>query len=478
MADKDANASHLEEAEQQAVSGTNTQDWSDSEERALVKRIDWHVLPVLCVVFALSLLDRTNISSAYIAGMAQDLELSVGARYNIALLLFFVPYALFELPSNLVIRRIGARIWLSGLIIAWGVCVLGMGFVRHWVPLAILRILLGAFEAGLFPGAVFLISSWYRTYETARRVSIFYMASLFASGFGGIIAYGLSLIRAGDGIYRQGWRWIFIIEGAVTIAAGFIAIFTLGQFPEKASWLSSREKRTALTRIANQHGGREYEHITVKQSLVYLMDWKLGFYALQYFICASSVYSLAFFMPIILREGMGFTYALAQVLTSPPYLVAVVLSLLMAWISDKFRVRWVILCTQSVTAIVGLLITLYAVPPGVRYFGTFLAVFGTQANVPATLAYGQNQTAQPVRKGVVSAAMIAVGAAGGVTGSTIFRAQDAPMYLPGMWSTIAMQMLYTVGTFSMSMYLRRRNRLADEGQIAALEGVEGFRYAP
>ncbi|KAL3466756.1 major facilitator superfamily domain-containing protein [Aspergillus heterothallicus] len=470
MSGKDANTYHLEEAEQRPSPAVNAQHWRESEERALVRRIDWHVLPVLCVVFALSLLDRTNISSAYIAGMAQDLELTVGARYNIALLLFFVPYALFELPSNLVIRRVGARIWLSCLIIAWGVCVLAMGFVRHWVPLAILRILLGGFEAGLFPGAVFIISAWYKTYETARRVSIFYMASLFASGFGGILAYALSLIRVGNGIYQQGWRWIFIIEGAVTIAAGFVAIFTLGQsdyinahskVPEKASWLSGREKEIALTRIANQHGGREYEHISFKQSLLYLMDWKLGFYALQYFICASSVYSLAFFMPIILREGMGFSYALAQVLTSPPYLVAVVLSLLMAWISDKFRVRWIVLCIQSMTAIVGLLITSYAVPPGVRYF-----------------AYGQNQTAQPVRKGVVSAAMIAVGAAGGVTGSTIFRAQDAPMYLPGMWSTIAMQMLYTVGTFGMSMYLRRQNRLADEGRVSALEGVEGFRYAP
>ncbi|KAL2816879.1 major facilitator superfamily domain-containing protein [Aspergillus granulosus] len=428
MSDKDANAYHLEEAEQQTAPATSTQDWSDAEERALVRRIDWHVLPVLCVVFALSLLDRTNISSAYIAGMSQDLELTIGVR------------------SHHCLGRMCARNGIRPTLV--------------------------------FPGAVFIISSWYRTYETARRISIFYMASLFASGFGGIIAYGLSLIRVGDGIYRQGWRWIFIIEGAVTIAAGFIAIFTLGQFPEKASWLNDREKQIALTRIANQHSGQEYEHITFKQSLVYLMDWKLGFYALQYFICASSVYSLAFFMPIILREGMGFTYALAQVLTSPPYLVAVVLSLLMAWISDKFRVRWIVLCVQSVTAIVGLLITLYATPPGVRYFGTFLAVFGTQANVPATLAYGQNQTAQPVRKGVVSAAMIAVGAAGGVTGSTIFRAQDAPMYLPGMWSTIAMQMLYTIGTFCMSMYLQRRNRLADEGQVSALEGVEGFRYAP
>lgn len=103
---------------------------------------------MLCVVFGLSLLDRSNISAAYIAGMAKDLKLVVGARYSIALLVFFPCYALFELPSNLVIRRIGARVWLSLLIVIWGVMVLAMGFVKDWQVLAVLRALLGVFEAG------------------------------------------------------------------------------------------------------------------------------------------------------------------------------------------------------------------------------------------------------------------------------------------------------------------------------------------
>lgn len=154
-------------------------------------------------VFGLSLLDRTNISSAYIAGLATDLQLT-GQRYNIALLVFFIGYCLFELPSNYVIRRLGARLWLSFLIVAWGACVLGMGFVRSWEVLTVLRAFLGVFEAGressfafpslradevaVFPGAVYIIGSWYRQFETAKRVSIFYMAALLASGFGPIVS--------------------------------------------------------------------------------------------------------------------------------------------------------------------------------------------------------------------------------------------------------------------------------------------------
>lgn len=124
---------------------------------------------------------------------------------------------------------------------------------------------------------------------------------------------------------------------------------------------------------------------------------------------------------------MGFNYTLSQILSSPPYLFAILASLTFAWLSDKLRLRWPILIFQSLFAIIGLLIVLYAKAPGVRYFGLFLATFGTQANVPASLAYGQNQTARVGKRGVVAAAMISVGAAGGITGSTIFQSKDAPV---------------------------------------------------
>lgn len=150
----------------------------------------------------------------------------------------------------------------------------------------------------------------------------------------------------------------------------------------------------------------------------------------------------------------------------------------LSFLSNKVRLRWPFMVGQSMTAIVGLLIILYAKPPGVRLFGTFLAVFGTQANIPATLAYGQNQTVRQEKRGIVSAAMITIGAMGGVTGSTIFRSQNAPLYLPGMWATIGLQLMYSIGTFAMSMHLQRKNKQFDEGKVAALEGVESFRYTP
>ena len=377
----------------------------------------------------------------------------------------------------------------------WGFMVFGMGFVHDWRALTVLRAFLGVFEAGLFPGAIFIIGSWYRQFETGRRIAIFYMASLLSSGFSGIFAYALSLISVGNGMWTAGWRWvrlwtfsdvitrlidkqIFLIEGIVTVVAGLIAPFFLIEFPEKVKFLNAREKHIAATRVLLEKQGKEVYHPTTKETLVMLMDWKIGCYALQYFICASSVYSLAFFYPIIVREGFGFSYAKTQLLSAPPYVFTIFMSLAAAYISDKVRMRWPIMVGQSMIGIIGLLVIVYAGPPAVRYFGFFLAVYGTQGNIPSTLAYGQNQTGRVEKRGVVAAAMISAGAVGGICGSTIFRSQDAPNYYPGMWSTIAMQLVYSAITLSLSFHFRRLNRLADEGKRPALERVEGFRYAP
>ncbi|KAE8137472.1 major facilitator superfamily domain-containing protein [Aspergillus pseudotamarii] len=454
MKNKDSSAEEIEDAGSHPLKviglindgdADRVPQWTKEEEKKLVRTIDWRVFPMLCTIFGLSLLDRTNISSAYIAGLGADIQLSQG----------------IWLIRNPIEPR-HPPYWCQG-VAELPDCIMGRLCPRD-----------GLF----FPGAVFIIGSWYRQYETATRVSLFYMAALIASGFGPILAYVFSLIRVGDGIYTQGWRWIFIIEGIATIVAGIAAAFFLVEFPDRASWLTPRQKQIAIARLSVDKSEKEYKHPSFKEAMVMIWDWKIIIFSIQYFIAASSVYSIAYFKTIILREGMGFSYALSQILSSPPYVFAVIMSLVMAWLSDKYKIRWAILVTQSLSAVVGLLITLYSGPPGVRYFGLFIAVFGTQANIPGTLSYGQSQIPTVEKRGVIAAAMISVGAAGGIAGSTIFRTQDAPRYLPGMWATIAMQMLYTVVTLVFSFYLRRQNRLVDEGKRGDLEGVSGFRYAP
>lgn len=138
---------------------------------------------------------------------------------------------------------------------------------------------------------------------------------------------------------------------------------------------------------------------------------------------------MSYFAPIILRSGMGFSYALSQILTSPPYVFTMAASMATAWLSDRMRIRWPVMCAQYLFTVAGLLIMLYGKVPAFRYFGLFISVYGSQANGPQLLAYAQNQTPTMAKKGILPAIMITVGAAGGVTGSTIFRSQDAPVCL-------------------------------------------------
>jgi MFS family permease len=136
---------------------------------------------------------------------------------------------------------------------------------------------------------------------------------------------------------------------------------------------------------------------------------------------------MSYFAPIILRQGMGFSYTLAQVLSGLPYLFTMAASMATAWVSDRIQMRWPVMCAQYLFAVAGLLIMLYGEVPAFRYFGLFIAVFGSQANGPQLLAYAQNQTPTMAKRGILPAIMIAVGGMGGITGSTIFRSQDAPV---------------------------------------------------
>lgn len=157
------------------------------EEKRLLRKIDWRLLPILGALYSIALIDRTNVSAlvflriplatnqtsqianARVAGMGADLNLQIGDRYTIVLVLFFPTYFLLELPSNMILRKVGSANWLSFIALSWGAVMIGQGFVESWISLGICRILLGAFEAGFFPGCVYLITCWYKRYEVQKR---------------------------------------------------------------------------------------------------------------------------------------------------------------------------------------------------------------------------------------------------------------------------------------------------------------------
>lgn len=231
--------------------------------------------------------------------MAADLDLDKGDRYSLLTFLFFVPYVITELPANIGLRKVGSTNWLGFIGLAWGAVTLGMGFVSGWGGLLACRMLLGAFEGGILPGSLYLLSCWYTRYEVQKRFSLFYVLGLLASGFGGVLAYGFSRMNGLGGL--QGWRWIFIMvridtfrcetwlltsvqEGIITILIASFVYYTVPDFPDKvmrrnrfsrAAFLDQKETELIIQRIEQDRGDATFEKPTVKMILTYLRDWKV-----------------------------------------------------------------------------------------------------------------------------------------------------------------------------------------------------------
>lgn len=408
------------------------------EQRAIIHRIDRRLVITCGVIYCFSLIDRGNLGSASIAGMTKDLALDVGYRYSIVVLVFFPTYVLFQPPATVLTRRLGPRKFLSAITLLWGIVEIGFGFVNEWTSMIATRILLGVLEAGLYPSIVYLLATWYSRYDVGKRYSAFYVIGCLANAFSGILAYGLMQMDGLSGL--AGWRWIFIMEGLVTCLVAFGAYFAIIDFPEKAhtsyKFLNKQECDFILRRINKDRDDAIAESFTLSRFLRPALDFKLWVLALISFFIITVTTAISVFLPIILRTGLGFTIAQSQCLVAPPYVLAVLLMILSAYLGDKYHVRGPILVVNSLIALVGLSITGFAKSSNVRYFGVFLLTAGGNANIPTSLAYQANNVRGQWKRALCSAMFVAFGGIGGVSGGTIFRSQDAPDYVPGIIACI------------------------------------------
>jgi len=441
-------------------------------EKKTILKIDLRLLIILGLCYAVSLIDRTNISVARVAGMQVSLRLDIGERYSIISLLFFVPYIIFELPSNILLKKVGTRHWLAGITTGFGIIMLGMAFVKNWWQLAICRVLLGLLESGFFPGCVYLVSCWYTRYETNSRMAVFYLTSMVISGFSNIIGYGMSTLNGRHGLI--GWQWIFLLFGVITIALGIIAWFLIVEFPEKNKFLTQEQTAWVIQRIQIDRGDAVPDKLTLAKLKRHAADWKLWIFALMFMAATTGAYAFAFFLPVILN-GQGYSQELSLLLSAPPYVFAAIYTFILAVISDKTHMRTPFIALSSLVCIVGLTVAAYAPQAGVRYFGTFLVIAGTQSNVPAVITYSQNNILGNSKRAFTSALVIGFGGIGGIVASTVYRQADFPQYIPGLWTTIGLNLMTITFCVLMTLHFKAQNKKADEGRVV-LEGSAKFRY--
>ncbi|KAI9372760.1 major facilitator superfamily domain-containing protein [Aspergillus egyptiacus] len=453
------------------------EEFSLEEQKKIIRRIDYRLVTITGLAYCVSLMDRTNLSAAAIAGMVVDLQLYIGYRYSIVTLMFFVPYVIFQPPMTVITRKLGPTKFLGSIVISWGAILVGMGFTKNWHHMVVCRVLLGLLEAGYFPGCVYLLSSWYARFDVQKRFSLFYLIGCVASALAGILAYGLMQMHGLQDL--EGWRWIFIIEGVITGVIGILAFWLLVDFPDKAhkSWrfLSERECAFIVRRINRDRSDGDAEPFNLKKFLKPSLDLKIWGFALIFFCVTTVSYAIAYFLPIILQAGMGFDVGAAQCLVAPPYAFAGFIMFGTAWVGDKYRVRGPVLIFNALLCIIGLPIMGFATNNGARYFGVFLTVAGANSNIPAAMAYQANNIRGQWTRALSSATLVGFGGIGGIAGSLVFREQDKPGYRPGIYCAIACNLLLMLIVVINSIYFRYANRKADRGE-KMIEGIPDFRY--
>ncbi|KAI4246216.1 MAG: hypothetical protein L6R42_009983 [Xanthoria sp. 1 TBL-2021] len=456
--------------------------YSDAQIKRIVRRVDLRLIPLCGLMYCVSLLDRTNLSNAAIAGMTKELNLRTTNpdRYSVITLVFFITYVIFQPPTTILTRFFGPRIWLATITLAWGVVMICFGFVKDWTALVGLRCLLGVLESGFFPGVVYLLSTWYKRYEVGKRYSIFYLIGSLASAFGGILAFGLMQMEGISGY--GGWRWIFIIEGCLTCLVALLGYTFLISFPDNKNFrsiipfLSVEERQLICARVNQDRSDADLEEFTVKKWLGGAKDWKIWAYGMC-FGCATTVsYALAYFLPIILNLGLGYDTGTAQCLIAPPYAFAAIIMVLTGWFGDKYHQRGLCVAFNAILCIIGLAVMGWAYgDTRARYFGAFFATAGANANVPSVLTYQANNIRGQWKRAFCSATLVGGGALGGIVGSTVFRSKDSPTYVPGLSVAMGSQVVILLTVILLTVTFKSNNKKAERGE-KILEDLPSFRY--
>ena len=271
-------------------------------ESATLRTVTRRLIPFLFVLYVVSFLDRVNVGFAALQ-MNRDLGLS-SAVYGFGAGIFFIGYSLFEVPSNLILARTGARVWIARIMVTWGLIATAMMFVRGPVSFYVLRFLLGIAEAGFFPGIIFYLSQWFPSEARARAVARFMIAIPISGVIGGPISGALLNLNVWLGL--TGWQWLFLLEGLPAVFLGFIVLRYLPDRPEEAKWLKQEQRDWLVSRLATERR-RCIEHhgYSVVRALSSGVVWRLGL--LVFLSISFGQYALSLWLPQIVGAMSGFS---------------------------------------------------------------------------------------------------------------------------------------------------------------------------
>ncbi len=295
------------------------------------KKVAWRLVPFLCLCYLAAYLDRVNVGFAKLQ-MLSDLSFS-NTVYGLGAGIFFLGYVIFEVPSNILMYKVGAKLWIARIMISWGLIGAAMAFVQTPTQFYILRFLLGVAEAGFIPGVLLYLTYWFPAAWRGRIIALFLAAIPMSNIIGGPLS-GWILKSFGGTAGLAGWQWLFIIETVPSVLLGIAILMFLDNGVDEAKWLTEEEKRVIHDDIS--HEAKQSEHVNVMGALKSPRVWLLG---LAYFCIASSIYIASFWMPTLIKQlGVSDPLQIGW-LTTIPYSVAIIAMVLNNASADRQRER-------------------------------------------------------------------------------------------------------------------------------------------
>ncbi|KAK1764342.1 MFS general substrate transporter [Phialemonium atrogriseum] len=415
--------------------------WTKDEEARVVRKADFLFLPLFALMFTWMAIDRTNVSGVLTTTFLKDTGMTRDqANTGISLLWFGI--VLLEIPSNVVLHRVGAHYWIPAQVIVWGLIEVLQAFVKNAGGWYAARLFLGLGESGFIPGALYTLSRWYTQDELAKRTTLFFLGPSISAAFGSLISAGALRLEGEGGL--KGWQWIFIICGVSTIAVGVLAFAFVPKSPHHTDrlfgglvpirgWLSEREADVFVARIIRRDprkGQAAKLKITLKDITDVLLTWETWPYLLVCLSGLQSVNGLSTWGATII-QSLGFSRIRANLLNAPGPILGSLTGLALASLVDRYKRFGYAIIFSALWTLAGL-IALYHLPVTAKaswsFYAAYIVTQAAPAWQPLNVVWLALNFKTPQKRAIAYAVYIGCSNLGGTYGNQVFRGSDAPLY--------------------------------------------------
>ncbi|OJJ81315.1 uncharacterized protein ASPGLDRAFT_177023 [Aspergillus glaucus CBS 516.65] len=426
---------HHDEAIKVLANYSGDDTWTEEEEKKLLRRIDWSLMPILCVTYGLQYYDKAMFSQAALFGLRTDLDLDIGNRYSFSAAILYLGFMVGAYPAMTLAQRFPIERVASVIITLWGICLILTPMCFNYRSLYTQRFFLGLLESGISPMFMLIVGGWYKKNEQAMRMGVWYCCTGYVSVFSPLVNYGIGHIRGS----LSPWKYMYFVAGAVTIVWGLILVFLLPPDPIQARGFNERQRYIAVARLRVNNSGVRNTHYKKGQVVELLADLRFWLIFFVAFLSMIANGPISTFTPIIINS-FGFDTLNSLLLVMPQGFLAGSYQLLAPYLAYRFAHRgarsWIVFSAQMITTLAALLLVVLPLDAtGGMLFACYILP-ATGGGYAVLMGLQVANVAGYTKRSVASAGLYIGYCLGNFTGPLIFEEKDTPRYVPGFITVV------------------------------------------